>query len=211
MNPLLEQPALVILAGGKGSRLGGELKPALEYRGKSLLASTLAAVRSVAGVHLPTVVVGAAERLRPLLDGHPGATEIRWTREEPAFAGPVAGLQAALELVSQRWLVLLASDLPDPEAGLAALFGAATGADGTLLVDASGRDQLLFGRYRVAALRAALQRSTAGSQTPRAKGPSLRAVIASLELARVSAPERALDDIDDWADAARWGITKGTP
>ena len=43
------------------------------------------------------------------------------------------------------------------------------------------------------------------------KGPSLRSVIASLELARIPAPEQATADIDDWADAARWGIAKGTP
>lgn len=217
MNPLPKQPAppeqtaLLVLAGGRGSRLGGELKPALKYHGVPLLTATIAAAWRVAGRQLPTVVVGDSGRLRPLTGKLPGAAEIRWTSEEPAFGGPVAGLQAALELIEESWLLLLAADLPDPEMGLQALFQAVPGADGGLLVDAAGRDQQLFGWYRVESLRAAVQRIGSGADSQRGKGPSLRSVIASLELARIPAPEQATADIDDWADAARWGIVKGTP
>ena len=217
MNPLPERTAvaeataLVVLAGGRGSRLDGELKPALEYRGMPLLTSVIAAVWRIADRRLPTVVVGDPGRLQPLTGKLPWAAEIRWTREDPAFGGPVAGLQAALELIQEPWLLLLAADLPEPAAGLQALFQAVPGPDGGLLVDVAGREQQLFGRYRVAPLRDAVQRAGSGTGAHPGKGPSLRSVIASLELARIPAPEQATADIDDWADAARWGIAKGTP
>lgn len=201
----------MLLAGGRGNRLDGALKPALEYQGQSLLSSTISAAQRVLGTPMRTVVVGDAERLRPAVSGLSGSAELLWTREEPAFSGPVAALSAALTLVPQRWLLLLAADLPDPEAGIRALLGASGGADGALLVDAAGKEQQLFALYRRQPLLEAVRQSESDNGRKPGKGASLRSVIARLELARVPAPGRSAEDIDDWADAARWGIAKGTP
>lgn len=39
-------------------------------------------------------------------------TEVRWVREEPPFAGPVAGIAAASALVRSTSVVILAVDMP---------------------------------------------------------------------------------------------------
>lgn len=210
MNQLPEQTALVVLAGGRGSRMGGELKAALRYRGEPLLARILVAAWE-SGIGLTqTVVVGDELLLPPLLGDLEAAPAIAWCREEPAYGGPVAALQSALAVLYQPWLVLLAGDLPAPESGLSALLSGQRERDGAILVDAEEFEQNLFALYRTEAVRAALLRSQ-HQQDPRSgKAASMRSMIASLELARIAVPNRATADIDEWADADRWGIEKGT-
>nr|WP_246279702.1 NTP transferase domain-containing protein [Psychromicrobium silvestre] len=201
-----ESPALAVLAGGKGSRLGGVLKAGLNYQGTPLLARLLSEVWEVsAGSGEATVVVGDAVVLRPLLSGLPGAEAVRWAREDPPFSGPVAALAAALPHLGPGFVLLLASDQPAAAEGVRALLQAAPGPDGVLLQDSEGRDQFLLGLYRVAALRRAVAQVIASGNSSQRLG----AVIARLELARVLAPGRSAEDIDEWADAAQWGIEKG--
>ena len=151
----------VILAGGRGSRLGGVNKPELEVDGRRLLDAALAAASGAERI----VVVGDVE----VDDG------VLRTREEPPFGGPVAGLEAGLaalrEAAQQRvnqppehgreshsqpsaaWTLVLASDLPDAEAAVAVLLAADPGDhDGACLLDGDGRLQWLLGYYRTSVL-----------------------------------------------------------
>ena len=138
----------VILAGGRGSRLGGVNKPELELGGRRLLDAALAAAAAARRV----VVVGDVT----VPDG------VLRTREDPPYGGPVAALEAGCRLLDAApgrapWTLVLASDLPDAEAAVTVLLAEDPGdADGLCLLDADLRLQWLLGVYRSAALAARL-------------------------------------------------------
>jgi molybdopterin-guanine dinucleotide biosynthesis protein A len=83
---------LIVLAGGRGSRLGGVLKPAVQVAGRSLLSRVLDA-RPLAQ---QAVVVGPADARPAAIDAHGNAVSVIWALEDPPFGGPVAGLAAGL-------------------------------------------------------------------------------------------------------------------
>jgi molybdopterin-guanine dinucleotide biosynthesis protein A len=76
----------IVLAGGRGARLGGVDKADLVVGGQTLLERALAAT---AGANR-TVVVGPRR---------PTSRPVTWAREHPPGGGPVAALAAGLEHV----------------------------------------------------------------------------------------------------------------
>ena len=187
----------VVLAGGRGRRLGGVDKPGLLLDGRSLLDRTLAAV---AGAR-HRIVVGPE---RPATPG------VRFVREEPRFGGPVAALAAGLAALpaDSSVVVVLAADLPAVEAALPIVLAAALpvargAADGCIGVDPAGRDQPLLAAYRVPALTAAL--ATLAEERG-LDGAALRALVQRLALVRVPLPADLCADVDEPADAVRAGI-----
>ena len=162
----------VVLAGGRGSRLGGTDKPGLVVGGQTLLASVISAVTSAGAARV--VVVGPE---RPAMPGAPaqGGGRLRYTREDPPGRGPVAALRCGLAEVSAPVLVLAAADLPFLRPAhvarlLAALAGPA--AAGAVAMDAAGRPQWLASAWPAAGLRGALDRYP---------GSSLRGLLAPLD------------------------------
>ncbi|PPF35044.1 molybdopterin-guanine dinucleotide biosynthesis protein [Pseudoclavibacter sp. AY1H1] len=206
-----------MLAGGRGSRLGGVSKGDLEVGGRRLIDVALGAAHDAGASR--TLVVGAVTVQAPA----------ELIREDPPFGGPAAGLAAALPSISAPWLLLLACDLPrapalvellteasgrgtaasdggtDGEAdgegsppalaeGAASADGApAGGPDGFVVVDRDGRPQWLAGIYRTTALKRALERAAAASG---AHGLALRHVLEPLALTRVPDRRGASADID---------------
>lgn len=144
--------AAVVLAGGRGDRLGGDGKPAEEVGGVPMLDRVVTACAAATSV----VVVGPQR---------PVCREVSWTRERPAGAGPVPALRAGLEAVGAPLLAVLAADLPflrpyDLEL-LCAM--AQPPAAGALLVDGGGRAQWLAGVWRAEPLRSVLAGYSGGS------------------------------------------------
>ncbi|MCJ1701171.1 NTP transferase domain-containing protein [Rathayibacter festucae] len=191
----------VILAGGRGERLGGAAKPLLEHDGSTLLGHALAAVAGARSV----VVAGPPE-----LRGGVGAALL--VQEEPAFGGPVAGLAAALPQLARDgaadWIAVLAADLVDPAPALERLLAAAAADpedDALLAVDGDGCAQLLLGLHRRAALTAAVTR------LPAVDGASVRALLAGLAVRLVEVPVGSTADVDGPADALRHGIAVPGP
>ena len=187
---------VIVLAGGRGSRLGGIDKSALVYLGRPLRRHVLGSVRAarrVAWVGAPTP--GLA------LDTWPG---VRVTREEPVFAGPAAALAAGLAVLADdpaRFTLVLAADLPSAASAVPELLRRFDGsADGVLAVDDTGRRQFLLGVYRTAAL---------GEQV-RLAGPlaglPVRRLLEPLNLSDVLLPAGLCADVDTAEDAARYGI-----
>jgi molybdopterin-guanine dinucleotide biosynthesis protein A len=178
----------VLLAGGRGSRLGGTHKPGIAVGGRTLLDLAVAAVHDADEI----VVVGPA---RPT--EHP----VRWTVEQPARGGPLAALAAGLAAASAAAdeVALLAADLtgvtPDTIGRLRAALAEAPAADGAVLCDAEGRRQWLLGVWRRAPLAAALPADPAGR--------SLHSVLSPLVLAQVRALPGESEDVDTPADLAR--------
>lgn len=181
----------VVLAGGRGSRLGAPSKPDLALAGRRLLDIALSAAAGARQI----VVVGDVDVPAGVLR----------TREEPPFGGPVAGLEAGLALLEGPtvWTLLLACDLPDAEAAVAALVAATPAAhhDGVCLLDRGSRFQWLLGCYRTTALRARL--------ADRGDPPltALYRLLGPLSLLGVDPGTASVDDLDTPADVLRWTTT----
>lgn len=183
----------VIVAGGRGSRMGGLSKADLVVRGTRLLDTVL---RAVAGA-TTTVVVGDVR----VPDG------VRTTMEEPAGTGPAAGILAGLRAVDkpEPWTLVLAVDLPDAPAATErlrrALSDAPVDADGLCLCDTEGELQHLVAAYRTDALRGAFDRF--GDPANR----SVRAVMTTLNLLPVDPQGASVDDVDTPEQLAAWNAS----
>ena len=164
-------PAAIVIAGGRGTRMGGIDKPGLELGGATLRERAISAARN-AGLS-PVVHVGPE-----------------------SGDGPVAALDAGLVDVTTPEVVVLAGDLVRPELVVAALLTVgAPRRDGAVLVDVDGREQWLAGRYRVEALRSAIAALPDGP-----RGAAFRAITRGLDLARIRTDAAVIADIDTWQD-----------
>ena len=146
----------LILAGGRGTRMGGVDKPGLVVHGRRLLDIALAAT-----AHLGTTVVVGPHR------GDLDAGVVQ-TQESPIGTGPVAALWAGLDAVDlpdDAVVVVLAADLPQISRGVVdalvdTLDTASPDNPVTCAVDENNRTQFLLSawlfhelRDRIAALR----------------------------------------------------------
>jgi molybdopterin-guanine dinucleotide biosynthesis protein A len=131
--------------------------------GRSMLATVLEAVADAAD----RVVVGPDQPVPP---------DVLLVREHPPGGGPVAALRAGLAEVDTDVVAVLAGDLPFLTARLIADLRDRLSSDGVLVLDESGREQLLLGVWRTAPLRAAV--AAAGQPT------SMRKVLAPLSADR---------------------------
>lgn len=179
--------AAIILAGGRASRLDGADKAGIEIGGRTLLDWALDGVIDAREV----VVVG---------DPVPTERPVTFTREDPRYGGPVAGLLTGLDaLVSvPRYVGVLAVDMPYVHHGTwrrlhaAATSDTASG-DGAKLVGPDGRWQLalILASARVQEVRPGYEQQ---------HDYPLKRLIEPLSLATVIAEGREHEDIDTWAD-----------
>lgn len=191
---------LLVLAGGRGRRLGGQDKAALVVAGEPLLDRLLGTVdlgprgsRTYGG---RVVVVGDT----------PVPAGVLRTVEEPAGGGPVAGIAAGLDLLekasSHDWVAVVAVDQPRAGEVLPQLRHELTvvppGVDAVRAWRPETGDQWLLALYRRTSLRAALDR------LPTVHGASVRDLVTPLVWLLVLAPEGVLGDVDTWEDARAW-------
>jgi len=199
----------VVLAGGRGTRLGGADKPGLVVGQRTLLGSVVWAVTEAGASR---VVVVGPQRPASGGPGARGAEQVRYTREDPPGGGPVPALRRGLAEVSAPDVVLLAADLPflrpvHVTRLLAALAGPAT--RGAALLDASGQPQWLASGWPAAVLRTALEGYP---------GRSLRGVLGPLDpvllpdetAAGEPPPWLDCDTADDLRVARAWAARAGT-
>lgn len=188
-------PAAIVLAGGAARRFGGTDKIALELAGVSVLDRLL----GVLSADTDVVVVGPLRRV---------ARDARFLREDPPGGGPVAALAAGLTLIRAERTYLLAGDLPFvTPAVLDLLAKAVEGRDGSMALDADGRDQPLLSCWDTARLRAALPAKTTGA-------PLLK-TLAALDVIRVPVtghppPWWDCDTPAAWEQAKQWHLTEET-
>ena len=179
MPPTADWDAIV-LAGGRGSRLGGVDKAALEFDGETLLARTL---RAVAGAG------------RIIVAGDPGPVPqgAILVQEEPRFAGPAAAIGAAMAEVRAPYVFLAGCDHPFLADAVDLLLDEASGY-GVIAIDADGRRQYLMSVLDAAALRASIAAQATLVDL------AVRALLLPLELMEIPIPARAALDIDTWHD-----------
>lgn len=187
-SPQLGWTALV-LAGGRGSRLGHDDKAAITIGGTSALDHLLKALPE----RVPVVVAGP-ER--------PTQRPVTFRREWPLHGGPVAGIASGLEMVRTPITALLGVDMPWAGALLEHLIAEFASCDAAALVpvDGAGFRQPLCAVVRTEALRGALARLGDPS------GSSLRELISLLDVHErplSEAETRWVDDIDTPQDLRR--------
>ena len=176
----------VILAGGRGERLGGVDKAAVLIDGVTLL---------------DRVVTAASEANRVICVGPERATPrpVLWTRERPPGGGPVAALAAGLESVGAPVMVVLAVDLPFVRGdAVSSLVENLIDAEAALATDGEGRLQPLLAAYRTEALRARV-RSLGGPA-----GVSMQELIVGLDRVTIPAPDESRD-LDTPEDLETYG------
>ena len=176
----------IVLAGGRGSRLGGIDKSALVHRGSTLLEHALRAVIDARRV----VLVGDREPVDGILHAV----------EDPPGAGPAAAVAAGLAALDDPALdetaplvAVLASDVPEVVAAFAQLRALGEPA---VAVDTTGRRQHLLALYPGPELVARAQR---GAQ----EGRSMQELVQGLVVQEVQVD---VGDVDLPEDAARFGI-----
>jgi molybdopterin-guanine dinucleotide biosynthesis protein A len=175
----------LVLAGGGARRLSGADKPGLDLAGSSLLEHVLSACAGASRV----VVVGPRRRV---------AVDVHWTRESPPGAGPVAAVAAGLPCTAAPLVVLLGADLPWIAPAMPLLRAAvADDLDAAVLVDESGRRNLLAAAWRRRALQDAL------SRVGEPAGAAMRALYADARIAEVPDAGGWGQDCDTWDDLAR--------
>lgn len=198
----------IVLAGGRGSRLGGIDKTELTIDGVSLAAR---AVRAVAGARAVAYVSHAAAPRWVAAD-----QRVRVAAEEPPLGGPVAAIAAGLAALAddaQPFTIVVAGDLVGAAPAVSALLARVSATrDGIVGIDPDGRSQPLLAVYRTAALADAvgdvLEHDRRGSHDGKhgRRGASMRSVLGRLELRGLALPANWCADIDTPADAARHGI-----
>jgi molybdopterin-guanine dinucleotide biosynthesis protein A len=189
----LEWTALV-LAGGRGSRLGGVDKAAITIGGTSALDHLLARLPEL----VPVVVAG------PVC---PTRRRVTFTSEWPIHGGPVAGIASGLVAVSTPVTVLLAVDMPWAGGLAQHLIAEFASCDAAALVpvDGSGFRQPLCSVIRTDAVRAALRKL--GDPA----GASLRDLMSLIDVAERPLEEGEMGwvtDIDTPADLRRARSTR---
>ena len=94
----------IILAGGRGSRMGGEDKGLLMLNGQPLYQHVLQRLQP----QVATVCISAnRNQTRYLQSGFPVITD-----SIPGYAGPLAGMLAALHSVKTSWALFVSCDTP---------------------------------------------------------------------------------------------------
>lgn len=179
-----------VLAGGRGSRIGG-VKALVELAGRPLISYPLAALEA-AGLE-PLVVAKPDSRLPSL--------SCLTIRESANPLHPACGILAALRHAKGRPVIAIGCDMPFVEPALLAWLAAAR--EPLVVPTVDGRLQPFPGRYEC---------SLAGTlEGAVAKGRALRGAIASMrpqlirepELARFGDPMRLCFNVNTAADLQR--------
>ncbi|MGB3414220.1 MAG: NTP transferase domain-containing protein [Microbacteriaceae bacterium] len=186
----------LILAGGRGSRLGGIDKAALIIEKERMVDRVISVVRKAGAAR---IIVAGPE--------HAGSLANVVVREDPPFSGPLAALGIALDEVYAPWVMLLACDLLHPtEVSDQLLSALKNGAiqqsqgdgpqkiHGVVLSDENGRQQWLASCMNTAVLREALEKVLRSNGT--LEGGSLSALFSHMELLSIPALPGSTEDID---------------
>lgn len=102
--------SVLLLAGGRGQRMGGRDKGLVEWRGRPMIAWLHDLVRPLTD----DLIISCnrnAERYRSFADQ-------LVSDAEPDFPGPLAGIRAGLAVARQPWLLVLPCDAPGMDRAL---------------------------------------------------------------------------------------------
>ncbi len=104
----IDQVDALVLAGGRGARMGGVDKGLQRLAGRPLVAHALDRLRCQAGSRLKQIMVSANRHL----DDYRALGVAVWPDASADFPGPLAGFLTGLEHASSPWLLTLPCDSP---------------------------------------------------------------------------------------------------
>ncbi|WP_085679729.1 MULTISPECIES: molybdenum cofactor guanylyltransferase MobA [unclassified Pseudomonas] len=104
MPDALPPCSVLILAGGRGQRMGGRDKGLLEWRGEPLVAHIHRTVRPLSD----DLVISCNRNQQ----AYAAYADQQVGDAEADFPGPLAGVMAGLQVARHEWVVLLACDAP---------------------------------------------------------------------------------------------------
>jgi molybdenum cofactor guanylyltransferase len=145
--PPREPITVTILAGGRGSRLGGVDKAALDLNGQPLLEHVLAALAPLAREIL---VVANDDRLD-------GDQRLRVIRDPEPHAGVLPALLAALDTATSDLMLLVACDMPFVSRSLVEWLIALAAGHDVVMPKVDGFEQPMHAIYRVQPVREAVR------------------------------------------------------
>src|SRR5690606_1517751 len=96
--------SILLLAGGRGSRLGGQDKGLVMWRGKPLITWLHAVARPLTS----DLIISCNRNQQHYAD----LADQLVSDEEADFPGPLAGIRAGLAAASNQWLMVLPCDAP---------------------------------------------------------------------------------------------------
>ncbi|MFO1339109.1 MAG: molybdenum cofactor guanylyltransferase MobA [Burkholderiaceae bacterium] len=153
----------LVLAGGRGSRMGGVDKGLQNHRGLPLALHTLLRLAPQVG---PTLVNANRNLAAYESMGSPV-----WPDALPDYPGPLAGFLAGLEHCETPWLVTVPCDTPNFPTDLVARLAAAAEAEGAEIVMAATREpdgseqlQPVFSLMHASLLESLVRATTAGER-----------------------------------------------
>lgn len=117
----LSDCSVLLLAGGRGERMGGQDKGLVEWHGKPLVAWLYAVARPLTDDLLVSCNRNQ-QQYAAFADRLVGD-------DEPDFPGPLAGIRAGLKAARRRWLMILPCDSPLIDEALITQLYAAAQAD----------------------------------------------------------------------------------
>lgn len=120
----------VVLAGGRGSRMGGVDKGLQPFAGSTLAQHALERLRPQVGV----LAINANRHL----EAYAAMGVPVWPDADASFAGPLAGWLAGLQVCTTPWLATVACDTPYFPTDLVARLAAAAAQEEAVIAMASG-------------------------------------------------------------------------
>lgn len=156
-----EQPfSVLLLAGGRGQRTGGQDKGLLPWRGEPLIGHLYRQVRP-----LTDDLIISCNRNQA---SYAAFADRLVGDAEPGYPGPMAGLLAGLAAARHPWLLVLPCDVPGVDAALLhALVGTAQGYDSAAMVRQGGQWEPLLSVIPTRQRGAFEQAWQAGERSPR--------------------------------------------
>lgn len=126
----------IVLAGGRGRRMGGQDKGWVELGGKPLIEHVISRL----GAQVGDIVISANRHLEPYR-----ALGFRVVSDDtPDFAGPLSGALAGIQCVSTPWVLLAPVDMPAlPHDCVERLARASANADIVMAHDGARRQPLV--------------------------------------------------------------------
>lgn len=138
MSSLTPGLDVIVLAGGRGSRMGGRDKASVSVDGERLIDVLLDELATQSGLMQVVVVSSRGLEVRP---------GVRVVAEEPPFSGPVAAITAGVRELAEgdpsAMTAILAVDAPDSPELLDVLVDSLTDGVDAAVVTSNGRRQPL--------------------------------------------------------------------
>ena len=151
--------SVLLLAGGRGQRMGGRDKGLVEWHGRPMIASLHDVVRPMTD----DLIISCnrnAERYQPFADR-------LVSDREAGFPGPLVGIRAGLAVARYPWLLVLPCDAPNVDTSLLTAMRKSARPVRPLLLRQAGQWQPLFSLVPTSLLPHIEQAWDAGQRSPR--------------------------------------------